>query len=69
MAEIDSLRRRLADLERERETVELERRERLRGEERYRVVSDATGQVIYDCDVPTRDIRVTAQIERETEDI
>ena len=63
MEEIESLRRRLADLERERETVELERRERLRGEERYRVVSDATGQVIYDCDVPTRHIEWAGRVE------
>jgi PAS domain-containing protein len=61
--EIDALRRRLSDLERERETVELERRERLRGEERYRVVADATGQVIYDCDVPTRHIEWAGRVE------
>jgi PAS domain S-box-containing protein len=61
--EIESLRSRVADLERERETVEAERRERLRGEERYRVVSDATGQVIYDCDVPTRHIEWAGRVE------
>jgi len=60
---IESLRRRVADLERERETVEAERRERLRGEERYHVVSDATGQAIYDCDVSTRDIEWAGRVE------